>query len=302
VADAGCSKLPFLGGGLSSYPAITAVKTHPGRCVVDHGFVINIFDNGGVGDVIDRAVICKLAVVPTSTLITRVAITETVVDAAVKTDMRAPIAGVECVAAAAITPVSRGPQETDLRRQNPGAGNPKISFVTVGLITRDPYVVLLRNGRLYVDRQFRRRNRDRDADANNLRERRGGGCNHGACCTCSQKKFFTGSVPPNLGERLSFDRKAPRRGKRPDRSVGSTSRLMRRISVALPELDKPISTKISPSFTSKTLVPLHRKVTTPCRQGAAADQPVLGGFANEARNRCPRVRVACARTAMRAPE
>ena len=38
------------------------------------------------------------------------------------------------------------------------------------------------------------------------------------------------------------------------------------------------------------------------RIGAAAGQPVLGGFANEARNRCPRVRVACARAAMRAPE
>jgi DHA2 family methylenomycin A resistance protein-like MFS transporter len=38
------------------------------------------------------------------------------------------------------------------------------------------------------------------------------------------------------------------------------------------------------------------------RIGAAAGQPVLGGFANEARNRCPGVRVACARTAMRAPE
>jgi len=88
--------------------AVEAGAIHNGG-VIDHGTVdIDIAHHAGVY-VHNRGVIAKRSAGPITASETNTTVAESVVDAAVETDVRAPIAGVPSINAAAKTPVSRSP-------------------------------------------------------------------------------------------------------------------------------------------------------------------------------------------------
>src|SRR5262249_10074840 len=82
---------------------------------------------------------------------------ESVIDAAVISDVRTPISGPEGIDATDKGPVTGRPQQSRLRRLNPGAGNPVIIVIIPGPIARGPINAGRGNRRLVVLRQRRRR-------------------------------------------------------------------------------------------------------------------------------------------------
>ena len=94
-----------------------AVVTDPvDRCVVDGDVVDNcirhravVHVNVGDGHVIYRAVVIETIAAPVTALIANAFVSESIVDAAIETDMGAPIAVIVAIPTAAISPVSRGP-------------------------------------------------------------------------------------------------------------------------------------------------------------------------------------------------
>src|ERR1700722_13787114 len=104
-----------------------AVITHlvDRHVVVDDSLVVRVVDNGRI-DVVDGGVVRKVTAGPTSTGKAHPDVTEAVVHAAVESDMRSPIAGMKTIDAAGESPIARSPQQTDLRRLNPGSRNPEI--------------------------------------------------------------------------------------------------------------------------------------------------------------------------------
>jgi hypothetical protein len=76
----------------STVAAVVADAVHRG--VVDHGGVVNVVDVGDIY-VVDGTIVEKVAAVPTSAFIAIAEIAESVVDAAVESDMRTPVANVK---------------------------------------------------------------------------------------------------------------------------------------------------------------------------------------------------------------
>src|SRR5580658_6422179 len=79
--------------------------------------------------IVHARVVVKVAVGPPTAVIAGADITETVVDAAIETDLRSPVARVPEVRAVSPTPIAGRPEKADLWRFDPGAGNPEISSV-----------------------------------------------------------------------------------------------------------------------------------------------------------------------------
>jgi hypothetical protein len=79
------------------------------RDVVDDGLVINVADARHVGDVRHRAVIEEGSMIPISAFIADTTVAESIVDAAVKPDMRTPVPGIPEERPAAPTPITRRP-------------------------------------------------------------------------------------------------------------------------------------------------------------------------------------------------
>jgi predicted RNA methylase len=98
----------FLGRGVGIDPAVTAVIADMvDLALVDPG-VVNVVDRVDV-HVIHSCVVVKMPVVPASALVTMTEITEAIVDPAIETDERAPVAWIEKIAAAPPTPITRSP-------------------------------------------------------------------------------------------------------------------------------------------------------------------------------------------------
>jgi hypothetical protein len=89
--------------------AIAAIETGAvyGR-VIDHIFTIDVGYMRSA-EIIDRAVIGKRPVVPMTAEKADAVIAESIIDTAVKTDMRPPIAGMECINAVVPAPPGRCP-------------------------------------------------------------------------------------------------------------------------------------------------------------------------------------------------
>jgi hypothetical protein len=136
-------------------PAFASVVTHPihDRRIVDDGLVIHVVNIGDV-HIRHRPVVEEAIVIPSSALETITEITEPVVDAAIETDLRSPIALMKKEHTPLPAPPRRGPQEAYFRSQNPGARHPKIVSVVVipRPITWRPYVALAGAKRLLIDR------------------------------------------------------------------------------------------------------------------------------------------------------
>jgi hypothetical protein len=79
------------------------------RDVVDDGLGVNVGDVRHVPDIIHRAVVEEGSVLPTSAFIAGTRVAESIVDAAVETDSRAPVPLVPGEPVVAPTPITRSP-------------------------------------------------------------------------------------------------------------------------------------------------------------------------------------------------
>src|SRR5262249_38314293 len=112
------------GGGRGGGAAGTAIVAQVGYVrVVDHRLGVDVV-NRGRAEIVDGAVIAEDAVLPVAALIADAHITEAVIDAAVKPDMRPPIASMPDIRATAPAPVPRRPEHADDGRLHPGARHP----------------------------------------------------------------------------------------------------------------------------------------------------------------------------------
>ena len=166
-----CAGKPLLFGGRSrvgsTIAAVVADAIH--ARIVDDRLVVRVMNDGGVY-VHDRGVVKEVAASPVSALKASAHVSESIKNATVEADLVSPIASVPDVNAVAPSPISRSPQETDFGRENPRARHPVV--VTIGIVPSPiagrPEIAFTRTDGLYVNRQKRRSNRDRHADA--LRE------------------------------------------------------------------------------------------------------------------------------------
>ncbi len=151
----------------STGAAVIADMVHGG--VVDHGPVVNIVNVRDV-HVIHRAVVVEGSMIPVSAFIADTTVAETVVDATVEADMRAPIALIPSVGVAAPTPVTGSPEKANLGSHHPRTGHPVVAFISISPVSGRPQITFGRGHGLHVHRERGRSDRDRYAE---LRERGG---------------------------------------------------------------------------------------------------------------------------------
>jgi hypothetical protein len=108
-------------------------------------------------DVVDRAVVVKVASTPITAFVPKTDIAETVVNAAIVADVPAPVAAVEAIAVMPEAPVARGPESTLVGSLDPRARNPVVAHWSKGPIAGRPDVVVAWILRLVVIGQGRRR-------------------------------------------------------------------------------------------------------------------------------------------------
>src|ERR1700722_8161367 len=162
----------FAGGCAGIDAAAAAVVADAvGFAVIADAAVVGVVNVGHV-HVIHRAVVIEMIVVPVAAFVAVAEIAEAVIHAAVEADVRAPVSTVPEIAAAAPAPISGSPEEADLRRQNPDAGNPVVAGIGVGPIARSPDVTVTGAKGLGINRQGWRSEADRDADAKTSRSGR----------------------------------------------------------------------------------------------------------------------------------
>src|SRR5580658_5594136 len=120
----------FCGSRSSGRSTVSAVVADVvSRPLVAYGFFIRVVKVPI--HVIHRSVVAELVVSPVSTLVAITTVAIAVVNAAVESDSRAPVAGVPGVRVAAPTPVTRRPQHANHGRLDPCARHPVIAFRTV---------------------------------------------------------------------------------------------------------------------------------------------------------------------------
>lgn len=141
-------------GGDAAFAAVVADV--PVVVIDDDGLVVDI---GHMSDVVYGPVVEEGSVSPIATFITETCVTESVVDASIEADPRAPIALVENEEAAAPAPPAGSPQKAGFGSDHPSTRNPEIpAIVTIGPIAWSPDVSFTRTRRLLINRQRRRRN------------------------------------------------------------------------------------------------------------------------------------------------
>lgn len=92
--------------------ATTVVADVIYRHIIDDGFVVNPRDMA-IAEVVDRLVVIERATIPVTALITVTVISITVIHAAVKPDLRAPVTAVEAITSITPRPVTRRPEQTN---------------------------------------------------------------------------------------------------------------------------------------------------------------------------------------------
>ncbi len=153
--------------GCSAGSAVVAdVASGP---AVAYGLLISVMEVPNIY-VIHGSVVAELVVIPISALVADTTIAISVVNAAVESDGRAPVAFVPKVCVVTPTPVTWSPEQANAGRLDPCAGHPKIAIRTVSPVTGSPQIAFLRTKWLRVRNQLWRSNRDRDTE---LREQSG---------------------------------------------------------------------------------------------------------------------------------
>jgi len=115
--------------GTNLDPLWAAVEAHTvvhNRPVDDDSAVVDV-GNVHAAKVIDSAVVGEVITMPVAALVANSHIAESIIHAAVKADIAAPIAVIEAVASTDETPISRRPQSALIRRLSPCSGNPVIA-------------------------------------------------------------------------------------------------------------------------------------------------------------------------------
>jgi len=108
----------FLSVGVIVDSAVAAVVADVIHCALVHPCVVSVVEVVRV-HVVVRRVVEEMPVVPASALITMAEVSVAVVNPAVKTNRRAPVAFVEVVSAVAPTPIARRPKKSQLPAPSP---------------------------------------------------------------------------------------------------------------------------------------------------------------------------------------
>ena len=168
----GARSLLLHGGRTESDAVRAAIETRvvDDRGVVDDVLVVHVRDRD-VGDVGHRAVVEERAPVPVATREPGAEVAEAVIDAAVEPHPGTPVAWVPAVEAFLESPIAGRPQQARGRSQDPGARYPVVAFLPriVCPVAGHPQVAHRRARGLYVHRQGRRLDADRNPDTPGLR-------------------------------------------------------------------------------------------------------------------------------------
>jgi hypothetical protein len=125
-----------------------------GTVVDDDRLVVHI---GYIGDVnVGHAPVVKEPVsAPVATVETVAGVSKAVIDAAIKADVRSPVAIVPSIKTVIPAPIARRPQHSD-GSLDPSAGNPVVAVVVIPCpITRRPDITFSRAKRLNINGQRR---------------------------------------------------------------------------------------------------------------------------------------------------
>src|SRR5580704_16245705 len=146
----------------------------PITAVVADPVYVDVFNARVIGVVNDRlvhaihvGVVVKMIMIPAAAFVAAPPVAKSIVDAAIKSNVRAPIAFVPQKRRAAPTPISRSPKEAGLRSQDPSPGHPVIIISIPCPITGRPDVAFCGTDRLLINGQRRRTKRYGNS---NLRE------------------------------------------------------------------------------------------------------------------------------------
>jgi hypothetical protein len=125
----------------------------------------------------DGGVVEEVAAAPFAAVKAIAAVSESVINTAIKSNMRTPIASIPGVDTVVPTPVTGRPQKAWFGRFHPGSGNPVVAVVVApGPVTGSPEIALSGADRLFVDWQGgwtdAHRNADADLRCGGRRERR----------------------------------------------------------------------------------------------------------------------------------
>ena len=155
----------FLRRRMSSDSAPATVKADAVDVVVDDCRVVGVAHNGHV-HVGHRAVVVVGATSPVAPEKADTGVAETVVNAAVEADFGSPVARRPNVEAVFEGPIPWSPEETNFRRECPGARNPKVAVRAVSPVAGNPDIARSWADGLRINWQYRRPNPNGDADSN----------------------------------------------------------------------------------------------------------------------------------------
>src|SRR5450631_1682332 len=129
ILTLGAIRILFLRSWRSAHSSASAVIADASDVdVVDDGLLVHVVNLNGIY-IINIAVVVEVATSPVATLITAAAVTVAVVDAAVESNLRAPVAGVPLIETAAPSPISGSPKTANKGGHDPRSGNPVIAAV-----------------------------------------------------------------------------------------------------------------------------------------------------------------------------
>src|ERR1700704_284278 len=110
-------------------PTVAAVVTDPRIVVDDNRLVVDIRYVGDV-DVGDAAVVKESVALPITAEKSRTGVTKAIINAAVETNVRAPIPAIPDVEPVIPAPVAGGPKHSD-GSKHPSARNPVVAIVLI---------------------------------------------------------------------------------------------------------------------------------------------------------------------------
>jgi hypothetical protein len=131
--------------------------------VVDHGAVVDV-DVGDV-DVVDGAVVVEVMTSPISAGVAGAHVAESVIHAAVETDVRSPITGMPEIGAFMPSPIAGSPEQADRGGRRPCSRHPVIALRAIGPVAGRPDVSVAGARGLLVNGQRGRGDRDRERDS-----------------------------------------------------------------------------------------------------------------------------------------
>jgi hypothetical protein len=130
-----------LGGPRAHVNAASAAVVGDARVVVhDDGAVVDVGDAGDI-DAVDGVVVVEVVALPIAAIVAIAGVAEAIVDAAIETDVQAPVAAMKAPAIVIPTPIAGSPESTVVGWSAPGAGNPIVAGRAPVPVTGGPDIV-----------------------------------------------------------------------------------------------------------------------------------------------------------------